>query len=80
MYITNVTDYDNMTDIYNDSLSLSNNCTNYEIIIDIIIPALLITKPSGRSFLCLISFMVCTLINLYSIIIDGEISIPNSSS
>ena len=54
MYITNVTDdYDNMTLC---------NCTNNENDIDIIIPALLFTIPCGLSFLCLISFMVYTLI------------------
>ena len=57
MYITNVTDdYDNM--------ALS-NCTNKENDIDIIIPASLFTIPSGLSFLCLISLMVCTLIKLF---------------
>ena len=55
MYITNNTDYDNMTDAYN-------NCTNNEKDIVIIIPALLFTIPSGLSFLCLISLMVYTLI------------------
>ena len=50
MYITNITDdYDNITD--------TNNCK-----IDIIIPALIFTIPCGLSFLCLISFMVYTLI------------------
>ena len=38
------------------------NCTNNENDIDIIIPALLFTIPYGLSFLCLISLMVCTLI------------------
>ena len=56
MYITNITDdYDNITDA-------CNNCTNNENDIDIIIPALLFTIPSGLSFLCLISLMVYTLI------------------
>ena len=49
MNITNITDdYDNITEY--------NNTT------DIIIPALLFTIPCGLSFLCLISFMVYTLI------------------
>ena len=56
MYITNVNDYDNMTDDYN------NNCTNSENNIDPIIPTLLLTKPCGLSFLCLMSLMVYTLI------------------
>ena len=51
MHKTNVTDYDNIT---------SNNCTDNENNIDIIIPALLFTIPSGLSFLCLISLMVYT--------------------
>ena len=34
----NVTEYDDMTDDYNDSLSIKNNCTDKEINIDIIIP------------------------------------------
>ena len=55
MYTTNI------TDVYNDSLSLNNNCTDNENNIDIIIPALLYTFPGGLSFLCLISLMVYTL-------------------
>ena len=44
MYVVNVTDdYDNMTLC---------NCTNNENDIDITIPTLLFTKPSGLSFLC----------------------------
>ena len=58
----NVTDYDNMTDDYNDSLSINNNCTINENNIDIIIPTFLITIPCGLSFLCLMSLMVYTLI------------------
>ena len=60
MYIKTVTDYDKMTECYN--ITLSSNCTMNEINIDIIIPALLFTIPCGQSFLCLISFMVYTLI------------------
>ena len=56
MYITNV------TDDYNDTLSIKNNFTNNENNIDINIPTLLLTIPCGLSFLCLISFMVYTLI------------------
>ena len=55
MYITNITDYDNKTDAYN-------NCTNNENNIDIFLPALLFTIHCGLSFLCLISLMVYTLI------------------
>ena len=62
MYIANVIDYDNMTDDYNDKLSINDNCTNNENNIDIIIPALLFTIPFGLSFLCLLSLMVYTLI------------------
>ena len=58
MNITNITDYDNMTDDYNNSLSINNNCTDSEFDIDIIIPSLLLTIPCGLSFLCLISHMV----------------------
>ena len=54
MYVTNITDdYDNIT---------SNNCTNNEYNIDIIIQVLLFTIPCGLSFLCLISIMTYTLI------------------
>ena len=58
----NVTDYDNMTDDYNDSLSMNNNCTNNENNIDIIIPSLVLTIPCGLSFLYLMSLMVYTLL------------------
>ena len=61
MYITIFTDYDNLTDDYNDTLSI-NSCTMKEKSIDIFIPALLFTIPRGLSFLCLISLMVYTLI------------------
>ena len=57
MNITNVTEYDIMTNDYN-----KNNCTTNENKIDIIIPALLLTIPGGLSFLCLFSLMVYTLI------------------
>ena len=54
MYMTNITDdYDSIT---------SNNCTDNEHNIDIIIPVSLFTIPCGLSFLCLISIMVYTLI------------------
>ena len=54
MYITNI------TDDYNDTLSIINNCTNNDNIIEIIIPLFTI-KPCGM-LLCLISFMVYTLV------------------
>ena len=57
----NVTDYDNMTDEYNNTLSLSNNCSNSENNIEIKIPLITII-PCGMSLICLISLMVCTLI------------------
>ena len=57
----NVTEYDDMTDDYNDSLSINKNCTDNEFIIDIFIPTLL-RKSCGLSFLCLVSLMVYTLI------------------
>ena len=60
MYITNNTNYDNMTDDYNDALSLKNSCTDSDFKIDKIIPSLLLTTPCGLSFLCLIFFMVYT--------------------
>ena len=49
-----------VTDDYNDSLSISNNCTINENIIDITIPTLILTIPCGLSFLCLMSLMVYT--------------------
>ena len=62
MNITNVTDYDYMTDGYNESLLLKNNCTDNENNINIIIPTLLLTIPCGLSFLRLMSLMLYTLI------------------
>ena len=58
----NVPHYENMTDDYNDNLSMKNKCTNNENDIDIIIPTLLLTIPCGLSFLCLMSLMVYTII------------------
>ena len=64
MYITNITnDYDNMTDDYNDTLSINNNFTKNDNIIEIIIPLFTII-PCGMSFMCLLSLMVYTLIKL----------------
>ena len=62
MYITNFTDYDIMTDDYNNTLSINNICTNSEKNIDFVIPTLFLTIPCGLSFLCLMSLMVYTLI------------------
>ena len=56
MYITKT------TDVYNDTISINNNCTDNENNIDIIISALLFTIPFRLSFLCLMSLMVYTLI------------------
>ena len=61
MYITNVTDYDNMTDDYNDTLA-SSNCTVNENNIDVILPTLLLTIPCRLSFLIFLSLVVYTLI------------------
>ena len=57
MYITNI------TDDYNDTLSINNSCTNNdnENNIEIIIPLITII-PCGLSLICLISLMVYTLI------------------
>ena len=60
--MSNVTDYDNMTDDYNNTLSLNNNFTDNENNIDIFTPKLLFTTPCGLPFLCLMSLMVYTLI------------------
>ena len=54
MYITNI------TDDYNDTLSIK-NCTNSENNIDLII-LLFTIIPCGMSLICLISVMVYTLI------------------
>ena len=55
MFITNI------TDDYNDTLSINNNCTNNDNNIEIIVPLFTII-PCSVSFLCLISFMVYTLV------------------
>ena len=57
MYITNI------TDDYNDTLSINNNCTNNDNNIEIVI-ALLTIIPCGMSLICLISLMVYTLFKL----------------
>ena len=58
----NVTDYDNMTNDFSDSLSINDNCSISENIIDEIIPTVLLTIPWGLSFLCSLSLMIYTLI------------------
>ena len=56
MYIVNV------TDDYNDTISINNNCKNNDNSnIEIIIPLFTII-PCGMSLICLMSFMVYTLI------------------
>ena len=55
MYITNI------TDDYNDTISVNNNCINSDNNIEIIIP-LLIIIPHGMSLICLIYLMVYTFI------------------
>ena len=55
MYIRNI------TDDYNDTLSLNNNCKNNDNNIEIVIPLITII-PCAFSFICLISLMVYTLI------------------
>ena len=55
MYITNI------TDDYNDTLSIINNCTNNDNSIEIIIPLITIV-PCGMSLICLTSLMVYTLV------------------
>ena len=61
MYITNITDFDNMTGDYNDTISINNNCTNNDNNIEIMIPLITII-PCGMSLICLISLMVYILI------------------
>ena len=51
----------NVTDDYNDSLSIKKNCTNNDNNIDIIIPLFTII-PCGMSLVFLLSLMVFTLI------------------
>ena len=55
MYITNI------TDDYNDTLSVKNNCTNNDNNIEMVIPLITIV-PCGMSLICLISLMVFTLV------------------
>ena len=46
----NNTDYGNKNDDYNDSLSITENCTIFENNIDTIVPTLLLKLPCGLSF------------------------------
>ena len=57
MKITNVTEYDNMTNDY-----YNNICTTNDYNFDQIIPSLLLTVPYCLSFLCLLSLMIYTLV------------------
>ena len=56
MYVINITGL-NTT----DNITFS-NCTDNKNNFGIFIPAVLLTKPCGQSFLCLMSLMVSTLI------------------
>ena len=47
----------NITDDYNVTLSINNNCTNSENNIEMVIPLVTIL-PCGMSGICLISLMV----------------------
>ena len=75
MYITNVTDYDNLT-----LCNCKNNDNNNEIVIP-----LLTTIPCGMSLICLISLMVNSLVkpllskNSYLLDTNGEVFIPKTS-
>ena len=51
----------NITDDFNDTLSINNNCTNTDNNIEIIIPLFTII-PCSLSFICLISLMAYTLV------------------
>ena len=55
MYITNI------TDDYNDTLSINTNCTNNDNNIEIVIPLITIIS-CGLSLICLLSLMVYTLV------------------
>ena len=69
MYVNNITDLnttnncDNITDL-NTTNNITDNCTDNENNIDIIIPTLLLTIPYVLSFLCLRSLTVYTLSKL----------------
>ena len=59
MNIINITDSDKITDLDNNTAT---NCTNNEYDINLTIPLIFFTIPCILSFLCLISFMIYTLI------------------
>ena len=61
MYITNITDYDNITDSNNTMLCSCTNDDNYDTNINIVIPLITII-PCAMSLICLVSLMVYTLI------------------
>ena len=61
LYLTKVTEYDNVTDHYNDTFSLKNISNIIEKNIDIIIPTIILSIPCGPSGLCLVCLMVYTL-------------------
>ena len=56
MYISNVTEYDNMTSDCNNNI-----CTTKDYNFNLIIPSLLLTIPCGLSFLCFMSLILYTL-------------------
>ena len=64
MNVTNINDYDIITDYDNftNDYHIANNCTKNEKNVDLFITTLLLTLPCGLSILCLISFMVYTII------------------
>ena len=67
MYVTKFTDdFDNNTSSkYTEyDIMTFSNCTYKENNIHIIIPTLLLTKPCGLSFLCLMSLLIYTLLKL----------------
>ena len=61
MYIANITDYDNMTNHYNDTISINIICTNNDNNIEIVM-SLITIKRCGMSLICLLALMVYTLI------------------
>ena len=60
MYITNITEYDNITD-YDMTLCNCTNNDNNDTNIEIVIPLITII-PCAMSLICLVSLMVYTLI------------------
>ena len=72
-----------ITDDHKDTISINNNCTNNDNNIEIVIPLISII-PCGMSLKCLISLMLYTLIktlfNRKKVIMNGYVSLSNSSS